>query len=50
VIFSWLQTGGGGVHLNPEAISEAIAVARAFCIKQAPENLETPTETSPRDI
>jgi len=47
---SWLQTGGGGVHLNPEAISEAIAVARAFCIKQAPENLETPTETSPRDI
>jgi hypothetical protein len=33
----WLQTGGGGVHLNPEAISEAIAVARAFCLKQAPE-------------
>jgi len=38
---SWLQTGGGGVHLNAEAISEAIAVARAFCTKQAPE---TPSE------
>ena len=33
----WLQTGGGGIHLNPEAISEAIAVARAFCLKQVPE-------------
>jgi len=33
----WLQTGGGGIHLNPEAISEAIAVARAFCLKQTPE-------------
>jgi len=38
----WLQTGMGGVHLNPEAISKAIAVARAFCLRQAPE--PDPTE------
>lgn len=37
---AWLQTSGGGVHLNPEAISEAIAVGRAFCLKQAPETRE----------
>jgi len=32
----WLQTRGGAIHLNPESISEAIAVARAFCLKQPP--------------
>lgn len=36
----WLQTGGGGVHLNPACISDAIAVARAFCLKQTPETRE----------
>jgi hypothetical protein len=33
----WLQTRGGGIHLNPESISQATALARAFCLKQAPD-------------
>ena len=33
----WLQTGMGGVQINPEHISRAIAVARAFCLKQVPD-------------
>ena len=33
----WLQTGGGRVQINPENISKAIGVARAFCLKRAPE-------------
>jgi hypothetical protein len=37
----WLQTGLGRVQLNPESISKAISVARAFCLKQAPETDET---------
>jgi hypothetical protein len=34
---SWLQTGMGRVQVNPESISKAIGVARAFCLREAPE-------------
>jgi len=47
---SWLQTGGGGVHLNPGAISEAIAVARAFCTKQVPESLDGSTAEPVQEV
>lgn len=33
----WLQRSTGRVVLNPDEISKAIAVARAFCLQQAPE-------------
>ncbi len=46
---SWLQTVGGGVHLNPEAISEAIAVARAFCKKEPPQTFEPKGPLSDED-
>jgi len=34
---SWLQRSTGRVVLSPDEISKAIAVARAFCLQQAPE-------------
>jgi len=34
---SWLQRSAGRVVINPEEISKAIAVARAFCLRQSPE-------------
>ena len=37
----WLQRSSGRVVINPERFSQAIAVARAFCLKLAPE---TPTD------
>jgi len=33
----WLQKTSGRILLNPEKISSAIAVARAFCTRTAPE-------------
>jgi len=33
----WLQRSAGRVVINPEQISQAIAVARAFCLKREPE-------------
>jgi len=33
----WLQTGMGRVQINPENISQAIAVGRAFCLKRTPD-------------
>jgi hypothetical protein len=33
----WLQRSTGRVVINPDEISKAIAVARAFCLQQAPE-------------
>ena len=33
----WLQRSTGRVLINPDAISQAIAVARAFCLKRPPE-------------
>jgi len=34
---SWLQRTSGRVVLNPEKISRAIAIARAFCLQTAPD-------------
>jgi len=34
---SWLQRSTGRVVINPDEISKAIAVARAFCLQRAPE-------------
>lgn len=34
---TWLQRSAGRVVINPDEISKAIAVARAFCLQQAPE-------------
>jgi len=33
---SWLQRSTGRVVINPDEISKAIAVARAFCLQRAP--------------
>ena len=33
----WLQRSTGRVVINPDEISKAIAVARAFCLQRAPE-------------
>lgn len=33
----WLQKSSGRIVLNPEKISRAIAIARAFCTRTAPE-------------
>jgi len=41
----WLQTGMGRVQINPEYISKATAVGRAFCLKQAPVTDETDEES-----
>jgi len=34
---SWLQKTSGRIVLNPEKISRAVAIARAFCTRTAPE-------------
>jgi hypothetical protein len=34
---SWLQKTSGRVVLNPEKISRAVAIARAFCLQTAPD-------------
>jgi hypothetical protein len=34
---AWLQAGLGRVRLNPAELSKAIVVARAFCLRQAPQ-------------
>lgn len=43
----WLQKTSGRIVLNPEKISRAIAVARAFCTQTAPEWSEEESQTSP---
>ncbi len=34
---SWLQRSAGRIVINPDEISKAITVARAFCLQQTPE-------------
>jgi len=43
---SWLQKRSGRIVLDPEKISRAIAVARAFCTRTAPEWGEEEAERS----
>jgi len=48
----WLQKSSGRVVINPERFSQAIAVARAFCLKLPPEtptDAQTVDQTAPRD-
>jgi len=33
----WLQSRSGAIYLNPAETSKAIAVAKAYCVKQPPE-------------
>jgi len=44
---SWLQRSTGRVAINPEEISKALAVARAFCLQQAPEWPEDKPASAP---
>jgi hypothetical protein len=38
---SWLRAGFNRIQLNPDEMSKAIAVARAFCLRETPEWLES---------
>jgi hypothetical protein len=46
---SWLQKTSGRVVLNPDKISRAIAIARAFCLRTAPEWGEEEAEWSEQE-
>jgi hypothetical protein len=36
----WLQTRNGGVVINPAQWSQAVRVAKGYCLKQAPKELD----------
>ena len=44
---TWLQRSGGRVVINPDEISKAIAVARAFSLQQAPDWPEDRSSSAP---
>lgn len=44
---TWLQRSAGRVVINPDEISKAIAVARAFCLQQAPAWPEDSSSSTP---
>jgi len=47
---TWLQRSSGRVVINPDEISKAIAVARAFCLQQTPawpEDKSSPISVTP---
>ncbi len=46
---SWLQRSGGRIVINPDEISKAIAVARAFCLQKPPEWPADSPSVSPTD-
>jgi len=46
---SWLQRSSGRVVINPDEISKAVAVARAFCLQRAPQWPEDRTTPGPTD-
>ena len=44
---TWLQRSGGRVVINPDEISKAIAVARAFSLQQTPDWPEDRSSSAP---
>ena len=44
---TWLQRSAGRIVINPDEISKAIAVARAFCLQQAPTWPEDGSSSTP---